>query len=293
MSVCPSCDQPTSAPEAPFCAWCGFALPVAANADAYTESDSVAEPCGAAENHPVFGADAGRLTSAPEPTVRRAHRQEGARAVPVALAALTGAVVLAIALSHGSSSGPSRGARSARRHIAAAAAIDAGAVRAARQRAVATGSAPLPGGSSRAAGATARYRAGPYSFAYPASWTVSKDNQPAGSFRETVLESADRAAKVAVDYSAGETTDPAAKAAQVESATSLTPGYQRMAFRATTIGSRPAFEWIFKVAAPHPRRADLFVSSGGSGFALLAYGSDFARARSAGRAIAESLTAPR
>jgi hypothetical protein len=86
-----------------------------------------------------------------------------------------------------------------------------------------------------------RYRTTGYSLAYPSSWHVSRRDQPVSSYRETVLESATGAAKVALDYSPGETTDPASKASEVEAATSRTPGYRRISFGPTTINGRAAF----------------------------------------------------
>jgi hypothetical protein len=137
---------------------------------------------------------------------------------------------------------------------------------------------------------TFRYNAGSYSVAYPAGWTVVRGDQPRGGYFETVLHSPDGAARVTLDHVPGETTAPAAKAAQVESATSRTPGYRRLGFQESTIAGRTAVEWIFTVTdASAPQRADLFVNTGRDGFALLAYGADFQRAMSTARAIAASL----
>jgi hypothetical protein len=135
-----------------------------------------------------------------------------------------------------------------------------------------------------------RYRTTGYSFAYPSSWHVSRRDQPVSSYRETVLESATGAAKVALDYSPGETIDPASKASQVEAATSRTPGYRRISFGPTTINSRAAFAWEFMVASGDPRRADLFITTPNGGFALLAYGLDLVRAKSTARSIASALS---
>ena len=135
-----------------------------------------------------------------------------------------------------------------------------------------------------------RYRATGYSLAYPSSWHVSRRDQPVSSYRETVLESATGAAKVALDYSPGETIDPASKASEVEAATSRTAGYRRISFGPTTINGRAAFAWEFVVANSDPRRADLFITTPSGGFALLAYGLDFARAKKAARSIASALS---
>lgn len=134
-----------------------------------------------------------------------------------------------------------------------------------------------------------RYDASGYSFAYPRGWVVSQGDQWVGDYHEAVLESADGAAKVTVDYSPGETLAPAAKAAQVEAATSTSPGYSRISFRPTAVAGRAAFAWEFTVSDSYPRRADLFIATRGGGFALLAYGEDLARARAAARAIAGTL----
>jgi hypothetical protein len=135
-----------------------------------------------------------------------------------------------------------------------------------------------------------RYRTTGYSLAYPSGWHVSRRDQPVSSYRETVLENATGGAKVALDYSPGETTGPASKASEVEAATSSTPGYRRISFGPTTINGRPAFAWEFIVASSDPRRADLFISTPRGGVALLAYGLDFVRAKSAARSIASALS---
>jgi hypothetical protein len=135
-----------------------------------------------------------------------------------------------------------------------------------------------------------RYRTTGYSLAYPSSWHVSRRDQPVSSYRETVLESATGAAKVTLDYSPGETTAPASQAYRVEAATSRTPGYRRISFGPTTINGRAAFAWEFIVADTDPRRADLFLTTPRGGIALLAYGLDFGRAKSAARSIASALS---
>ena len=231
--------------------------------------------------------------------------QADPRAVAVALAAMAIAVTLAVALAY-RSKGPA----------SAPAPVPAPAPRAAtppHQPPAGASSTPaldrqgppvvgqLIADLSRAASPAAaavrrpraqlpRYRASGYSLAYPHGWLVSRRDQPVSDYRETVLASADGAAKVTVDYSPGETIDPAAKASQVEAATSRTPGYQRIAFTPVTIEGRAAFAWDFKVADADARRADLFVKARSGGFALLAHGLDFARARSVARAIAGSLS---
>jgi hypothetical protein len=190
-------------------------------------------------------------------------------------------VVLAIVLSYGfrstrpdlATSGPAT-----LRHLR-------GAVRApAEERTVAIAPRPAPPTH------LTRYRATGYSLAYPSSWHVSRRDQPVSSYRETVLESATGGAKVALDYSPGETIDPASKASEVEAATSSTPGYRRISFGPTTINARPAFAWEFMVASSDPRRADLFISTPRGGVALLAYGLDFVLAKSAARSIASALS---
>jgi hypothetical protein len=105
-----------------------------------------------------------------------------------------------------------------------------------------------------------------------------------------MLERDDGAARVTVDYSPGERIEPAAKASQVETATSITPGYRRISFWPTSVRGHAAFAWEFAVADANPRRADLFVRARSGGFALLAYGRDLAGARSAARLIAGSLS---
>jgi hypothetical protein len=138
-----------------------------------------------------------------------------------------------------------------------------------------------------------RYRGPGYSLAYPSGWQVSESDRAVASYRRTVLEGADGAAKVTVDYSPGERIDPASKAFQIEAATSITPGYHRISFGPTTVDGRAAFAWEFVVADADPRRADLFIRTPSGGVALLAHGLDFARARSAARSIAGSVSGMR
>lgn len=137
---------------------------------------------------------------------------------------------------------------------------------------------------------TAAVAAGPYQLAYPKAWSVAAANRAMPGYQETVLHSSDGLQRVTVDRVPGERLDPAAKAAQVEAATSRTPGYQRLAFRRTTVGGRPAFEWVFTLAGSNfNRRADLFVNTGRDGFAFLAHGADLGHAIATARAIAASL----
>jgi hypothetical protein len=107
-----------------------------------------------------------------------------------------------------------------------------------------------------------------------------------------MLQSRNASAKVTIDHTAGEITDPAVKAAQVEAATSRTPGYNRVAFKRLTIGGRSAFEWVFTLAgARDPQRADIFVNTGHDGFAFLAHGASWRNASAVARAIAASVDA--
>jgi hypothetical protein len=263
MSVCPFCNQSNSDPGAAFCPRCGAPL------------DEL-EPRGWSEANP--------------------------KAVAVALGALLVGFVIAVVLSYGSG-GPSRD-RAARVMLAPG---QSKAPRRGPATATSKGfdgswwklaAAPFRGKLAVDAGALLplahmqRYSAGGYSFAYPRGWLISRGDQWVGDYHETVLETANGAAKVTVDFSPGETLAPAAKAAQVESATSATPGYSRIAFGPATVAGRSAFAWEFHVADAYPRRADLFIATAGGGFALLAYGDDLARARAAARAIAGTLTPP-
>jgi hypothetical protein len=137
---------------------------------------------------------------------------------------------------------------------------------------------------------TPRYNGGSFALGYPSGWSVAKRNQPVANYAETLLQSSDTRAKVTIDHTPGEVTDPAAKVAQVESATSRTPGYRRVAVRPLMLGGRSAVEWVFALAgATYPQRTDIFVNTGHDGFAFLAYGSNYAAARAAARAIAASV----
>jgi hypothetical protein len=281
MSVCPSCNQPTSDPEALFCAYCGFALP-----------DAPA----AGESFPVFAPDRPSLATGVTSTQRWQRpvwtSNAEPRAVAVGLGALGAAVILAIGLSYGTGSTPADRAKRPvaqpghqRSTLATKTARISGQPSAALHHMLARDAGSRP----RTSAPLRRYRASGYSFAYPSGWRVSQGDQPVADYRETALESANGAAKVKVDYSPAQTAAPAAKALQVEAATSRTPGYRRISFGPTTVNGHAAFAWDFTVADADPRRADLFVRAASGDFAVLAHGSAFPRARLAARAIAASL----
>jgi hypothetical protein len=287
MSICPSCNQSTSDDRAAFCARCGFALPAGAGGESLPASFAAAEPLS-----PSLVPAGGWLQWPGHPTANP-------KAVAVGLGALLAAFITAIVLSYGSAPSPHeqdvpaalapRNQQSV--HRTSVAATAEGFERSWWKLAA----APFEGrlGVDVAAAAPLRhmrrYRASGYALAYPSGWLVSRGDQPVGSYRETVLESNNGAAKVTVDYSPGESIDPAAKAAGVESATSRTPGYRRISFGPTTVDAQPAFAWEFTVADADPRRADLFIATPSGGFALLAHGLDLVRARSAARSIAGAL----
>jgi hypothetical protein len=282
MSVCPSCNQPTSDPEALFCAYCGFALP---DAPAARESCPVFVP-----DRPSFATGATSVQRWQRPVWTS---NADPRAVAVGLGALGAAVILAVGLSYGTGSTPAdRPTRLVaqpghqRNALPTKTARISGQPSAALHHVLASRAASAP----RTPANLSRYRASGYSFAYPSGWRVSQRDQPVANYRETALESASGAAKVKVDYTPGEAADPAAKASQVETATSRTPGYRRISFGPTTVNGQAAFAWDFTVADADPRRADLFVRASSGDFALLAHGAEFPRARAAARAIAASLS---
>ena len=264
MPVCPSCNLQTSGPHALFCARCGFALPDGSPRGAETPPTVTAEE--AAVGFDLFATRPWRTPAASSPA--------DPRALAVGLAALAAAVVLSIWLSYGPGSKP------AGREVRLPAA--SGPVR---------GQEPLS--RARPSVNVKRYHAGDYSFAYPSAWRIRQSERPVTSYRETVVDRADGAAKVTIDYSPGERTEPAAKALQVEAPTSTTRGYRQIAFRPTSIHGRSAFVWEFEVADAHPRRVDLFVRANSGGFAILADGSDLEAATSAARLIAGSLSGVR
>jgi hypothetical protein len=278
MSVCPSCNQSTSDPRAFFCPHCGFALP---EAPARRESS----PAIATAAQPLRP-DALPTRRSPDPP---RVSEPDPKAVAVGLGALLMAVVVAIVLSYGFGS---------TRHGSGSTRPDQATGRAVALRHPRNVTRTPPAGEKAATNASrpallthlTRYRTTGYSLAYPSSWHLSRRDQPVSSYRETLLESATGTAKVALDYSPGETIDPASKAFEVEAATSRTPGYRRLSFGPTTIDGRAAFAWEFMVASSDPRRADLFVTTPSGGFALLAYGLDFVRAKSAARSIASALS---
>ena len=270
MSACPSCNQSTSDPGAVFCAHCGFALPGApagrGSIPAFATAAQPFRPDALPTRRSSFP------STAPEPNPK---------VVAVALGGMLIGVVVAIVLSYGfRSTRPDQATRGAAGlgHLRGAVSVPADEKIAA--------SAPRPAPSTH----LTRYRTTGYSIAYPSSWHVSRNDQPIGSYRETVLESATGTAKVALDYSPGETLDPASKASQVEAATSRTRGYRRISFGPTTIDGRAAFAWEFMVANSDPRRADLFIATPSGDFALLAYGLDLVRAKSTARSIASALS---
>jgi hypothetical protein len=283
MSVCPSCNQQSSDPGALFCAYCGFALP-----DAPTGSAGF--PARSADTPPVVTDATG---------TQRWHgpawsTDANPRAVAVGLGALVTAAVLAIGLSYSSTQPdhvtPPAAAPSDRRSAVGSQITAAvGQFLAPLHHVLRRNAGPPP----RPLAQMRRYRASGYSFAYPSRWQVSQSDRPVTSYRETVLQSANGAAKVTVDYSPGETADPASKASQVEAPTSSTPGYRRISFGPTTVNGHAAFAWDFIVADADPRRADLFIRTPTGDFALLAHGVDFPRARSAARLIAGSLDSAR
>lgn len=280
MPFCPSCNQQSRDPGAVFCSHCGFALPdgrddAALEALGSEPSAAAGEaPCAERPRRPGWAADA------------------NPGAVAVGLGALLAAVLLAIALSFGSTRPRRLVPEPAPKRPGARSSATAGAGPPARL--------PAPFHHLGMADARppishvvqmSRYRAAGYSFAYPRGWRIAADDRALASYRETVVRSADGGATVNVDYSPGQTADPTAKASEVEAPTSSTPGYRRISYGPTTVGGRAAFAWDFVVADADPRRADLFISVPGGDFALLAHGPDFARARSAARLIAGSLDA--
>jgi hypothetical protein len=266
MPVCQSCDQPSLDPSAQFCAYCGAGL---------TGS----------------GGFAAATTARPSSRVYTSRASQGIP-VAVALAALTLGVLVAIAMSGTSPSRAKRGGPT----VVAGLRHAAPSIAPVAETTVRVGTpdhrlpavlAPL---AARPAAYTPRYSGGSFALGYPRGWSVAKRNQPVANYAETLLQSSDTTAKVTVDHTAGEVTDPAAKAAQVEAATSRTPGYRRVAVRQFMLGGRSAVEWVFALAgATYPQRTDIFVNTGHDGFAFLAYGSNYAGARAAARAIAASV----
>jgi hypothetical protein len=261
MPLCPFCNLQTSGPHSLFCALCGCALPDGPACAEQSPTAATAEQVPLRSD--VLAAGAWRTPAA--------HSPADARALALGVGALAAAVVVSVWLSYGPGSKP------ANHPTPLAASSSRPASRAAPARA-------LPSASVK------HYRAGDYSFAYPSSWRVRQSERPVTSYRETVLDRADGAAKVTIDYSPGERIEPAAKALQVEAPTSTSRGYRQIAFRPTSISGHPAFIWEFDVADAYPRRVDLFLRTGSGGFAILAYGSDLEAATSAARLIAGSLS---
>jgi len=264
IPVCPSCNLQTSGPHALFCAHCGFALP-----DGSDRGEEIPTTFTADEAAVAFDVVATRSWRAPA-----SSSPADPRALAVGLGALAAAVVVSIWLSYGPGSKP-----------------------AGHQTRLPAASSPV---RSREAPSRARpsvnvrhYHAGDYSLDYPSAWRVRQSERPVTNYRETVLARADGTAKVTIDYSPGERTEPAAKALQVEAPTSTSRGYRQIAFRPTSIRGHPAFVWEFEVADADPRRVDLFLRTSSGGFAILAYGSDLEAATSAARLIAGSLSGVR
>jgi hypothetical protein len=295
-----------------FCAHCGFALPDGSGpgdecSSTGDQSFPTAEPsvptgekiltseesspaaaegvAGDEEDLPTLTSGEATLafdTLATGPSApRAASSQPGARAVAVGLAALVTAAVLAIWLSYGPGS---KSSGSGTRQAAASGA--------ARSPAPPSRPQPRPHANARQLPPVSvkRHNAGHYSFAYPSKWRVLESERPVASYRETVVARADGASRVKIDYTPGETTQPADKALEVQAPTSTSGGYREIAFRPTSVRGRPAFLWEFEVAEPHPRRVDLFLRGRSGGFAILADGSELEGATSAARLIAGSLS---
>ena len=264
MPVCPSCNLQTSVPHSLFCAHCGFALPDGPARGERSPAAVTAEEAPLASD--VMAARPWRTPALSSPA--------DPRALAVVVGALAAAVVLSVWLSYGP------GSKRANHPT---------------QLPVASGRVPSREAPSRARPPVSvkHYRAGDYSFAYPSGWRVRQSERPVTSYRETVLDRADGAAKVTIDYSPGERIEPAAKALQVEAPTSISRGYRQIAFRPTSMRGHPAFVWEFEVADSYPRRVDLFLRTSSGGFAILAYGADLEAATSAARLIAGSLSGVR
>ena len=262
MSVCPSCNLPSADSEARFCAHCGFALPD--------------EQAGSRHFTPLKLGSAAAPELATQPWQAPSWAaQTDPRAVVVGLGALAAAVVVSLLLAFGSGSTPAD-------HSSTPAPTPV------HRR---TAAAPPP---ERTLTHVNRYESGNYSFAYPSGWRIARGERVVSTFSETVLQRADGAAMVTVDYSPGETTAPVRKASQVEAETTMkTPGYRRISLRPTRIRGQPAVEWDFVLTDANLHRVDLFVRTRSGDVALLADGPDLAAARSAARAIAGSLVAAR
>jgi hypothetical protein len=266
MSVCPSCNLPSADSEAQFCARCGFALPdeQAGGARSFTPLKLGSSPAPAPWPTP-------EALAAPPWRAPSWAAQTDPRAVAVGLCALAAAVVLSLWLAYGPGSTPAD-------HASAPASTPV-------HRRTAAAARP-----ERPVTHVNRYVSGNYSFAYPRGWRIARGERVVNTFSETVLQRADGAAMVTVDYSPGETTAPFSKASQVEAETTVkTPGYRRISLRPTHIHGQPAVEWDFVLTGAKLHRVELFVRARGGDVALLADGPDLAGARSAARSIAGSL----
>jgi serine/threonine protein kinase len=110
-----------------------------------------------------------------------------------------------------------------------------------------------------------RYTAPTYVADLPAGWTRVADYEPqnGGAFHRTKLQNGDLG--VLIDVTPNSSGDPKDTAAGQEPTGE--PGYRRLRWEYTQLGSETAFDWVFELDGE--RREDILFFRGGHGFGVL------------------------
>jgi hypothetical protein len=132
------------------------------------------------------------------------------------------------------------------------------------------------------------YEASGYSAFYPEGWTVSKDDVPESTYRETQFVSPSQAVSVLIDWTPGETIPPLVKARQVEEDLRKEfRTYKRLSMRRVELDGTPAAVWVYSTDGE--RKTDVLISLENGGYAVLGEGADHETAREMAMTIAGSI----
>jgi S1-C subfamily serine protease len=127
-------------------------------------------------------------------------------------------------------------------------------------------------GTSGVSAAAAAFTGREFSLDYPSGWRVTADEHDVGTYTDTVIENpADPLGLVRVDVSPG-SPSTLRSSEKIEAALEPQPGYQRLAWRATTIDGQSALYWEFLVSENGVllHKVDIFSTCpSGNGFAIL------------------------